>query len=169
MERLVPTDDGHFQTEAVPTQLPDAEPVILNVSGSLFHASLKRLEELLPSPDRSYCPVVILRLRDHENLGSTGVRILLRYTARLNAQGGRLYLAGIHPHISVELKRTSMLEKIGTDSVFESTPMIFGATEQALVAARAWIAEQPNRRLRRINSSSVVDDPARGDVSAPQV
>jgi SulP family sulfate permease len=149
MVRLVPTADGHFRAEAIPARLPNAELVILSVSGNLFHASMKRLEELLPSPDGTVCPIVILRVRDHENLGSTGVRVLLRYATRLKAQGGRLYLTGIHPHVKAELMRTGMFQKFGANCIFEETQTVFGATEQALSAARAWLAEHHTPPIRK--------------------
>ena len=142
--RLVPTDDHHFREEPLPTKLPSREPVILSVSGNLFFAAVRQLEEMLPIVGKAEHPVVIFRLRDNEYLGSTGIRALRRYARQLRARGGKLILAGISPHVKTELERTGAIQEFGMENVFYSNDLVFGATEVALHYAREWLASNPD-------------------------
>lgn len=130
--RLVPEGDNLFREEPVPETLPSNEPIILSVSGNLYFAAVKRLEEMIPVPTDSECPIVILRLRDNFFLGSTGLRFLHRYCDLLEAQNGHLLLTGISKKIETELSRTGVLKTIGEDRVFFADDVVFSGTMDAL-------------------------------------
>ncbi|GAB4517792.1 MAG: SulP family inorganic anion transporter [Anaerolineae bacterium] len=142
IKRLVPVGDNHFRQQPLPEKLPDGEPVVFSVSGNLYFAAVKLLEESLPHPRGAVNPVVILRLRENQYLGSTGIRFLSDYNRQLQAQGGKLILAGIGDNIRAQLERTNFLEEIGEDAVFYANDLVFGATEQALEYAKQWLAQQ---------------------------
>lgn len=137
--RLIEVDEHRYREEAVPDTLPDREPVILFVQGHLFFAAVRRLEDLLPDPGDSEMPVVILRLRDNQYLGSTGIRFLRRYAEDLKACGGKLILAGIGHDVREQMERTGAVKMIGEDSIFYADKVIFNATEHALTFAREWL------------------------------
>ena len=140
--RIVPDDNGQFREAPVPEHLPDGQPIVFSISGNLYFAAIKRMEELLPSPAGTKNPVVILRLRDNEYLGSTGMRFLERYQQQLQQRGGKLILAGISPHIREQLERTGELELIGEENIFFSDDLIFSATHRALSFAKSWLDGQ---------------------------
>lgn len=140
--RLVPLGDGHFREESVPLSLPSGEPVILSVSGNLYFAAVSRLEELLPRPNGSRSPVVILRLRDHHYLGSTGVRFLDYYAHQLERSGGRLFLCGVEKDVRVQLERTDELRRLGMDGVFFAGDVVFMSTECAYDYAKKWLEKR---------------------------
>ncbi|MBN1565491.1 MAG: SulP family inorganic anion transporter, partial [Anaerolineae bacterium] len=138
---LIPLGDQHYRETAIPAELPSREPVVLSVSGNLYFAAVKRLEELMPSPQSAERPVVILRLRDNQYLGSTGIRFLEHYNQQLRERGGKLILTGVGPKIEHELERTNHLDYFGEHSVFKAGDQVFDATEHALAYARTWLAE----------------------------
>lgn len=128
--QLVRAEDG-YEERTVPAKLPDRAPVVLSVHGNLYFAAFRKLESLLPDPADSVSPLVILRLRDTETLGSTGINVLLNYDALLRDNGGKLILAGVSKKLRDELNRTGALNRLGSDSVFDAQPVIFRSTRSA--------------------------------------
>ncbi len=139
LTRLVPLPNGHFLEAPIPSRLPDDEPVILCARGSLYFAAVHRLEELLPLPRDSRRPVVILRMRGNQYLGSTGIRFLRHYAAQLRSHGGDLILSGISDKVRAEIERTGALGTPGPIQIFYAQDEIFHATEDALAYARRWL------------------------------
>jgi SulP family sulfate permease len=142
VSRLIPMGDQHFRETDIPAELPSREPVVLSVSGNMYFAAVKRLEELMPSPVNAERPVVILRLRDNQYLGSTGLRFLEQYSQQLRERGGMLILTGVGPKIERELKRTAHLDYFGENGVFTAEDQVFDATEHALNYVQKWLAEK---------------------------
>lgn len=138
--RLVPLPNGHFLEAPVPSRLPDAEPVILCVRGSLYFAAVHRLEELMPLPRDSRQPVVVLRMRGNQYLGSTGIRFLRHYAAQLRSHGGDLILSGISDKVRAEIERTGALGEPGPIRIFYAEDEIFHATEDAVAYAKRWLS-----------------------------
>jgi SulP family sulfate permease len=85
-------DDGDETLELEPPDtLPGGQVVVLQPYGSLFFATAPLLDQALPQIDASSGgSVVILRLRGHDNIGSTLSNALHRYAHRLNTVGSRL-------------------------------------------------------------------------------
>lgn len=140
--RLEPLGDGHFKEAPVPQQLPSGKPVILSVNGHLYFAAVDKLERQLPNPRGTLRPIVILRLRDNQYLGSTGIRFLMRYSRSLQQRDGRLFLAGIGEHVREQLESTGATGVLGPDSIFYADEVIFRATERALEYAQQWVRQQ---------------------------
>lgn len=140
--RLVPDGGGHFREAPVPDSLPETEPVILSIAGNLYFAAVQRLEEMLPAPNGSQNAIVILRLRDNQYLGSTGIKFLERYAHQLEVGGGMLLLAGIGSRVQDELTRTGALGRLGSEHVFFANDVLLSATAAALAHADAWLAEK---------------------------
>jgi SulP family sulfate permease len=90
-------------------------------------------------------PVVILRLRAQESIGSSFIAVVERYSQQLKAHGGKLMLAGVHPKVKGQLDRTGTTEEIlGVENVFEAETTTLGAsTRAALAAAEQWLRENP--------------------------
>ena len=79
LKRRIFTDDGPIETDP-PASLPANDVVVLQPYGSLFFAAAPIFEAALPEvTPSSRNTVVILRLRERSDLGSTFIDVLRRY------------------------------------------------------------------------------------------
>jgi SulP family sulfate permease len=140
--QLEPVGDNLFREVPLSQTLPDGQPVILSIHGNLFFAAMRDLEQRLPSPNGTQCPVVILRLRGDTLLAGTGASMLAAYAERLRAQGGKLILCGVEKPVLETLKRTGTLDKIGGENVFPANELLLASVQAALEYAQTWLAEQ---------------------------
>ena len=142
--RLTPDEAGVLVEQPVPTVLPDSEPVILDVYGSLLYAGARTLEAHLPDPRHSKKPVVILRLRGRTSLGSTFFGVIAGYADAMDAAGGRLYLSGVQQDMVDRFHHSQVQDVQGKIRVFHATKVIEASTIAALKDARSWlIGQQP--------------------------
>lgn len=125
----------------VPEKLESNQVTVLFVYGNLFYAAADVFEKSLPAVEGTRRPVVILLLRGYDDIGSTVIGVLHRYTESLQAQGGKLILAGISPALRDQLQRTGMLSLIGEQNLFPATESIGESGNIALRAARDWLAD----------------------------
>ena len=119
---------------------------VLYIYGNLFYAAADTFEKSLPAVEGASRAVVILLLRGYEDVGSTVIEVLRRYTQALQANGGKLILAGVAPALRDQLQRTGMLKMIGEENIFLATETIGEAGNTALRAASDWLAA--DRRWR---------------------
>jgi SulP family sulfate permease len=140
--RLGRRDDGMFVEQPVPTVLPDAEPVVLDVYGSLLYAGARTLGAHLPDPRGSHRPVVILRLRGRTSLGSTFFGVIAGYADALEAAGGRLYLSGVQPEMVHRFHRSQVEDVQGKIKVFHATEVLGASTLAAVQDAQTWLVGQ---------------------------
>jgi SulP family sulfate permease len=141
IERIVPLGDGTFAEDVVPEVLSSGEIVILNPIGSLFFAGVAELEEHLPDVGEARRAVVILRLRDRDEVGSTFIRAIERFSQQLQAQDNKLMLEGLNERVLEQLEKTDILDLIGEENVFLAQAGFGAALAEALAAAETWIAE----------------------------
>jgi sulfate permease, SulP family len=128
----------------VPEQIESGRVTVLFIYGNLFYAAADIFEKKLPSADGTSRAVVILLLRGYEDIGSTVMAVLRRYTQALQANGGKLILAGVSPGLRDQLQRTGLLRMIGKENIFLATGTIGEAGNAALRAATDWLAEHPS-------------------------
>ena len=128
----------------VPEQIESGRVTVLFIYGNLFYAAADMFEKKLPSADGTSRAVVILLLRGYEDIGSTVMAVLRRYTQALQANGGKLILAGVSPGLRDQLQRTGLLRMIGRENIFLATGTIGEAGNAALRAATDWLAEHPS-------------------------
>jgi len=140
LECIVQQDDGTFVETEVPEELPSGEIVILQPIGSLFFAGVAELEEKLPDVGQAQGTIVIFRLRDRDEVGSTFIRALDRYARTLQAAGNRLMLEGLNEQVIDQLASTDVLDLIGKENVFPGQPVFGAALRVALAAAEEWLA-----------------------------
>ncbi len=145
MVQLVPNADGTVSEAPTPAELPSHAITVLDVFGDMAVAGAETLEAKLPAVKQAVRPVVILRLRAQESVGSSFIAVLERYSQQLKAHGGKLMLAGIHPTVKGQLDRTGTTDEIlGVENVFEAVTTTLGAsTRAALAAAEQWLRETP--------------------------
>ncbi len=141
IERIIPLGDGRYAEGRQPKQIRDGEIMLLQPIGSLFFAGAAEFEEDLPEVGNTQGAVVIIRLRDRDEVGSTFIRVIERYTRELQANGCKLMLAGISDRVWEQLEKTELLDLIGPQNVFLAQPRFGAALEEALAAAQAWLDE----------------------------
>ena len=136
-------DDRGFPTEAdPPAELPPGEVVVLATYGSLFFASAAAFESQLPrAVGAGTHGVVVLRLRAKEELGSTVVKVLIRYAEQLAACDARLMLCGVTPGVRRQLDDTGLATQLGEDAVFMAHARVGLSVREAVQSAERWIEE----------------------------
>jgi sulfate permease, SulP family len=139
---LIPSEKGAYPTERpAPPRLADRQITVLYPYGSLFYAAAKTFEENLPAAEEAKEAVVILLFRGYDKFGSTMIAVLERYNQVLQANGGKMMLAGVSPGVMLQLERTGLLNKIGRENVFLVHQAWGVAANEALEAAHAWLNE----------------------------
>ncbi|MBD8079561.1 SulP family inorganic anion transporter [Cellulosimicrobium arenosum] len=142
---LLLTRDGEGRWHAspdVPPTLTSGEVTIVDYAGTSFFAGLPTIERALPRGDDAHGAALVLVLRTLPDIPSSAMVDLLHRTAKtLQAQGNRLYLAGISPAMYALLQRTGTVDELGEDAVIEATDEVLGGMQQALDAAERWARE----------------------------
>ena len=123
----------------MPSTLPDAEPVVLDVYGSLLYAGARTLGARLPDPHTAKRPVVILRLRGRTSLGSTFFGVIAGYADALEAAGGRLYLSGVQQDMVERFHRSQVQDVQGKIKIFHATEVLGASTAAAVQDAQTWL------------------------------
>jgi SulP family sulfate permease len=124
-----------------PRQLESGRVTVLYIYGSLFYAAAKTFEESLPAVEGATRAAVILLLRGYDDIGSTVIEVFRRYAQALQANAGKLILAGVSPGLRGQLQRTGMLTLIGEENTFLASETIGEAGNAALRAATGWLAK----------------------------
>jgi len=137
--RLIRNPNGDVIEQPVPSTLPDAEPVVLDVYGSLLYAGARTLGAKLPDPHTATRPVVILRLRGRTSLGSTFFGVIAGYADALEAAGGRLYLSGVQQDMVDRFHRSQVQDVQGKIKIFNATEVLGASTAAAVQDAQTWL------------------------------
>jgi SulP family sulfate permease len=135
-------EDGLFDEQPAPAQLNDESITILHVWGSLFFSGAYTLQDRLPEVGDAQRAVAILRLRGRSQIGSTFIQVLERYAQQLQANGGKLMLAGVSEHVMEQLVKTETFETIPQEDVFLTKDTLGRSTLDAMAAAELWLAEK---------------------------
>jgi SulP family sulfate permease len=135
--------DGYLLESDPPPTLPAGEVVILQPYGSLFFASTPVVENLLPAVSAtSRGSVVLLRLRGHDELGSTFIQMLLRYARELAAVDSRLVLVSTSERIDEQAAVAGLVDVIGTDALYRGDERAGATLKRAVTDAEAWITSR---------------------------
>ena len=137
-------DHGFPVEEDPPAEVPAREVVVLATYGSLFFASAPAFEAQLPRPvGTDTRGVVVLRLRAKDELGSTVVKVLIKYAEQLVASGSRLMLAGVTPGVRRQVDDTGLTALLGADAIFLAQTRVGLSVREAMKHAEQWIEESP--------------------------
>jgi SulP family sulfate permease len=134
-------ESGWPVEQPVTGQVDSSRITVLYVYGNLFYAAADSFENSLPVVEDAKRAVVILLLRGYEDVGSTVSEVLRRYAQALQANAGKLLLAGVSPGLRDQLQRTGLLDLIGGENIFLASKTIGEAGTAALHAATNWLAE----------------------------
>ncbi|MBB5234645.1 SulP family inorganic anion transporter [Deinococcus budaensis] len=143
--------DGRVAEVVPPKTLPSEEITVLDVYGSLFFAGARTLREVLPSPQGSARPAVVLRLRGRTRVGATLIEVLDDYADDLAEVGGRLYLSGVDEDVGEQLREAGKLDMGGSVHVVPAGEVVGDSTAQAVASASGWLGStrQGTPRMKR--------------------
>ncbi len=134
-------EDGHTVETDPPDELPAREVVILQPYGSLFFAAAPLFASTLPRPTpESRNSVVILRLRERSDIGSTFIDVLRRYAQDLAGVGSKLVVVSLNERLAEQFRVSGLAGLIGAENMYDSTDRIGVALEQAYRDALVWVA-----------------------------
>ena len=140
--RVLDESGGAIETDP-PELLPPHEVVILQPYGSLFFAAAPIFEAALPAvTSASHDSVVILRLRERSDVGSTFIGVLRRYAGQLADVGSKLVLVSVNQRLGEQFRVTGLAETIGADNVYGADMRVGLALERANRDPRAWVASR---------------------------
>ncbi len=144
LTQIIPNPDGTASEGPAPAELASHAVTMLQIYGNMTFAGAETLEQFLPKVGSATRPVVILRLRAQEGIGSSFVTVLERYSQQVKAAGGRLMVAGVSPKVKGQLDRTETTsDLLGPENVFVASTNIGASTRAALDAAQRWLQETP--------------------------
>ncbi len=141
ISELVERPDGRVEVRPPEKRLRSDATTTLDVQGSLFYAGARTFARLLPIPEGSTRPVVIVRLRGRTKVGATFIEVIDRYAGRLASVGGRIYLTGVDDHVRQQMVRSGKLDLGGTVWLETMTPILGESTRRAIQDANAWLVE----------------------------
>jgi SulP family sulfate permease len=145
ISKVVQLGDGIYEERAVPKELPDNQVTVLMPYGSLFFAGAVQFEEKMPASERARNAVVIVLLRGRNEVGSTFLRVLDRLAVRLDANGGKLMLAGVSKPVYRQLDKTGLLAKLGEENVYAATDIYGESALKAYLDAQNWLNDRINK------------------------
>lgn len=143
VKQLLPpsTDNHYYQEQVAPRTLADNDITILMIYGGIFFAAAKNIEENLPIVEGATNTVVILRLRGHEDIGSTFIGVLRNYADTIQKADGHLLLAGVNEKLYEQFKRTGIVELIGRENIFFATEFVGKSLDQAVAQGNALLKQ----------------------------
>jgi SulP family sulfate permease len=136
---LVQDEQGDFEVQEPPDELPDHQTTLLTFRGGRFFAAAYKMGDLLPSAIKAQRAVAIIRMRGKDSIGSTFIQIMERYSAALQKNGGKLMFSGVSANVYEQLEKTEMIELLGEENIFPDSSRLLYSSKQALIAASAWL------------------------------
>jgi SulP family sulfate permease len=132
-----------------PDQLPGDHVTVITPCGRMIFATARLMEEQLPEVTAdSRRAVLILNLREHDELGSTFLGMFDRYAEGLREHGAKLMLAEVGPHLYGQLHNTGRLRTLKPRNVFRRSDTVDASIVEALGAAEEWIEAAAREALK---------------------
>jgi SulP family sulfate permease len=150
ISEIVPMEGGRYEDRPAPKQLSSRQVIVLFPKGSLFFAGASEFEEHLPAVDDAQGMAVILRLRGREEIGSTFLRVIDRYAKSIQANQGKLILVGVSEHVYIQLRKTGLLDDLGSENVYRATSIMGDSALTALEDARQWLESSKKTDLTEV-------------------
>ena len=139
---IVPMQGGRHEERPAPKQLSNNQVVLLSPVGSLFFAGAAEFEEDLPDIENAERPIVLIRLRGRDEIGSTFMQVIARYNSNLKSNRGKLMLVGVSQPVYQQLQKTGLLEQIGDENIYLATSIFGDSALKAYQDATEWLAKQ---------------------------
>ena len=141
IRQLIRNDAGHYEERDVPPAYPSHQVTALTLGGHAFFAEVPLLQERLPQKHDLENAVIIFWVRGREQVSSTGLKWLQRYTQELQAGGNRLILAGVPPLGMALLERTGLADEVGRENIIPARPDITAALDEAWQKATDYLSQ----------------------------
>jgi SulP family sulfate permease len=142
LQQIVRLEDGGWEVREAAKELKPNDVNVFVIQGLDFFAEVPALEDQIPAARGVASAVVVLILRDMQQITSTAVRWLERYAKDLQANGSLLMLADVNPAVLDVLKKSGALELIGEQNVFSASPRVLETEQQAWAAAQQWLKQR---------------------------
>ena len=133
-------EDGQLIETRPPQELADNSVTVLFSRGNSYFAAMRTLQDQLPDAKNTHNAVVIFRMRNSSEIGSTFVLAAERYAAQLQANGGKLLMSGVTERVREQLIVTETTETISEDDLYMATNVIGESTRAAIEAAYEWVS-----------------------------
>jgi sulfate permease, SulP family len=133
-------DDGGWLVAPVPETVESNAVTVLEYTGVGLFAEVPRIDEKWPRVGESHNAVVVLGVRTLPDVPSSKViKSMRKWAEDLQANGGRLIMAGVSPAAAKVLQAGGLTEQLGPDGVVPASDRVFGATEEAVARGQQWI------------------------------
>lgn len=150
VSRIMISDDDKLIEQEVPETMFEGEIMVLQITGNLYFTGAKALEDDLPDIGDVKNPVVILNLRGTNQMGSTLIDVIDRYSDALYDNGGKLYLTGLDLQQFELLESSHKLDRGIDIEVYKETPIIGEATIQAYKEAKKWLKDKQIQEFKEM-------------------
>jgi SulP family sulfate permease len=141
VSKVVQLDGSVYKEQPVPKELLSNQVTVLMPYGSLFFAGAVEFEEKIPAMEKAKSAVIIVILRGRNEVGSTLVRVLDRMASKLEANGGKLMLAGVSEPVYNQLMKTGLLARLGEKNVYKATEKHGESALKAYLDAQTWLQD----------------------------
>jgi SulP family sulfate permease len=136
-------DDGGWLLIPVPDAVESNAVTVLEYTGVGLFAEVPRIDEEWPRVAESQNAVVVLGLRTLPDVPSSKViKSMRRWAEDLQANDGRLIIAGVSPATAKVLRAGGLTEVLGPDGVVPENDRLFAAIEEAVARGQQWIARK---------------------------
>jgi SulP family sulfate permease len=141
--------EGRFRQSQREGKERKPEISIVHVEGELFFGAAESVqEEIWRTVDSKNTKVVILRLRNAQNLDATGVMVLEQLLMDLRRMGVHLLVSGTSPSLDRVMARSGLDAVIGAENYFPSQNNFLDATRRAVKRANELVGvSDPQVRL----------------------
>ena len=124
------------------------EETFRNDGDLCFFAEVPVLVDRLPEPDPDRPGVLVLDVGELHSVGTTPLKQVGRYSARLAAAGSALVLTGIRPELRAVLADTGLLARLDDENVLPHDPHLGAALEAGRIRGEEAPRELQARRAR---------------------
>jgi SulP family sulfate permease len=142
-------EQGRFRPVAQGSDADSPQVSIVHVEGELFFGAAETIqEEIWRSVDRDRTRVVVLRLRNAQNLDATGVMVLEQLIRDLRGMKIHVLISGTSPEIDRVVMRSGLDKTLGAENYFPSRGNFLDATRRAVIRANEIVGiSNPQIRL----------------------
>lgn len=142
-------EDGRWEEADPPERLRSHEVTVVEYRGSDFFAEVPQIHRLLPAADDAQGAALVVRVRDLDDMHSTGLTLLTGYVRDLRAGGNHLVLEGVRPGAMATMERTGVIDVVGRANVIPAHPALTQALDEAWTRAQTLIAHPEGDDDRR--------------------
>ncbi len=139
LAEVIRHDNFRYEEIPAPKELQSRKIAIIAFYGSLFYASARIVEDMLPNPEHAERPVVIFRMHSQNDVSATFIGVMDRYAKTIQAKGGRLILAGVTDNVLNQLSRTREIYTIGEENIFLIRRFVLASVNEAYKDAEEWL------------------------------